>query len=65
MDIGDIVIYRGRRYRICGFDPAGVDPRLVYLENAKTGKTVSVVFGELTRARSSDGELRLVDDENP
>jgi hypothetical protein len=62
MDIGDIVIHMGKRYRICGFDPAGVDPRLVYLENTKTGKTVSVVFDELVRGRSRDGELRLVDE---
>jgi hypothetical protein len=62
MDIGDIVIHMGKRYRIRGFDPAGVDPRLVYLENTKTRKTVSVVFDELVRGRSRDGELRLVDE---
>jgi hypothetical protein len=63
MDIGDIVSYEGRHYFVRGFDPDGVEPRLVYLEDAKTGRTISVPFAELLRSALSATPLHLVDDE--
>jgi hypothetical protein len=42
MDIGDTIIFGGRRYRICGFDPAGVDVPFVYLRDVETGQSVSL-----------------------
>jgi len=62
MDIGDIVRLEGRRYSIRGLDPDGVEPRLVYLEDAK-GRTTSVPFAELLRAALSAAPLHLVDGE--
>ena len=62
MDIGDIVRLEGRRYAIRGLDPDGVEPRLVYLEDAK-GRTISVPFAELLRAALSAAPLHLVQDE--
>jgi hypothetical protein len=47
MDIGDIVSFEGRRFSVRGLDPAGVEPRFVYLEEAGTGRTISVQFEEL------------------
>ena len=64
MDIGDSVIYGGKRFRVRGFDPVGVDPRLVYLEDAKTGRTISVPFESLSRAPKSGSALHLVDDDS-
>lgn len=65
MDTGDTVIYGGSRFVVRGIDPAGVDPRCVYLEDAKTGKTVSVTYEEPSRATRNDAVLHLVDDEEP
>jgi hypothetical protein len=52
MDIGDIVIFGGKRYRIAGFDPAGVEPRCVYLRDVRTGQTVSLGYEVLEPAGS-------------
>jgi hypothetical protein len=41
--IGDSVIWGGQRFRVRGADPAGVDPRCVYLEDA-SGKVIAVAF---------------------
>jgi hypothetical protein len=60
MDIGDNVIYGGERFYVRGVDPAGVDPRFIYLEDARTGKTISVTF-EASRRAGGDSTLRLVD----
>jgi hypothetical protein len=65
MDIGDMVIFGGKRFYVRGFDPAGVDPRLVYLEGVTTGRVISVTFDEWSRATSSRGALHLVDEEPP
>jgi hypothetical protein len=61
MDLGDIVIYGGERFYLRGMDPIGVQPRFLYLEDARTGRTVSVAIDErsVTRSRSLGG-LRLV-----
>lgn len=64
MDIGDTVIYGGGRFVVRGIDPAGVDPRFVYLEDATTGKTFSVTFEEPSRAARGDAALHLVADED-
>lgn len=63
MDIGKTVIVEGRRFTIRGFDPAGVDPRFVYLEDTRTRSTIAMSFADLSRAVQSTTLLRLVDDE--
>ena len=61
MDLGDIVIYGGQRFCVRGVDPVGVHPRYLYLENVRTGKTVSVAFEQHLEAKvRSRGRLRLV-----
>ena len=61
MDLGDIVIHGGRRFYVRGVDPDGVDPRYLYLEDVRTGKTVSVGFEHHPAAKGkSRGRLRLV-----
>jgi hypothetical protein len=62
MDIGDIVILGGARFYVRGFDPVGVNPRFVYLKDARTGKTISVALEE-PLPRTDHGVLRLVDDD--
>ena len=63
MDIGDIAILGGKRFFIRGFDPAGVVPRIVYLEGTKTGTIVWLAFEELSRAARALALLHLVDDD--
>jgi len=63
MDIGDIAILGGKRFFIRGFDPADVVPRIVYLEETKTGRIVSLAFEELSRAARGTGLLHHVDDD--
>jgi hypothetical protein len=63
MDIGDIVIYGGKRFSVRGFDPAGVEPRFIYIEDVKTGETISVSFAAPSGMRPGSAELRLVADE--
>ena len=61
MDLGDIVIYGGQRFYVRGVDPVGVHPRYLYLEDVRTGKTVSVAFEQHPAAKGrSRGRLRLV-----
>jgi hypothetical protein len=55
--IGDSVIWGGQRFRVRGADPAGVDPRCVYLEDA-SGKVIAVAFEDaLPRTGSSTRAL--------
>jgi len=65
MDIGDIVMYSGKRFSVRGFDPLGVEPRLIYLEDLETGKTTSVPFAEPSGGMPGRAGLRLVDDKDP
>jgi hypothetical protein len=65
VDIGDAVIYGGSRFVVRGLDPAGVDPRCVYLEDAKTGRTVSLTLEEPPRPGDKGSVLRLVEGEVP
>lgn len=61
MRIGDFVTYGGRRYLLCGFDPAGVSPRMVYVEDVVTGVCSVLPFSELIPPPSTlRAELRLV-----
>jgi len=60
MDLGDIVIYGGQRFYVRGIDPVGVHPRYLYLEDVRTGKTVSVAFEHPAGTGGSRGRLRLV-----
>ena len=61
MDLGDIVIYGGQRFYVRGVDPVGVHPRYLYLEDVRTGKTVSVAFEQHPAGTGgSRGRLRLV-----
>jgi hypothetical protein len=61
MELGDIVIFGGERFYLRGMDPIGVQPRFLYLEDARTGRTVSVAIDERSVARSKSlGGLRLV-----
>jgi hypothetical protein len=55
MDIGEVIIYRRRRYRIRGLDPHGVVPQNVYLEDVDTGKQVTLTMQDLHR------DMRLVE----
>jgi hypothetical protein len=47
MEIGDLVIYRGRAYVLRGLDPMSVDVRRAHLEDAATGERMWVDLGEL------------------
>jgi hypothetical protein len=59
--LGDIVIFGGERFFLRGIDPIGVRPRFVYLEDARTGRTLSVALDERSIARPTlRGGLHLV-----
>jgi hypothetical protein len=60
MEIGDIVTIGGRQLRVSGVDPTSVDPRLLYLEDARTGARIAVALGELTRSASQSDPLRYL-----
>lgn len=61
MQIGDILTHDGRRYLIRGFDPEGVSPRVIYLEDAATGAHTTLPFEDLSSpSKYKDGLLRLV-----
>ena len=55
MNLGDIVIYGGQRFYVRGVDPLGACPRYLYLENVRTGETLSVAF---ERNRPRTGKFR-------
>ena len=65
MDIGETLILEGKRFSIRGFDPAGVEPRFVYVEDAKTGETKAVPFAELSRITPGSAVLHLVEEDEP
>jgi hypothetical protein len=58
MDVGDLVIFGRRRFRVRGFDPEGVRPRLLYLEDEKTKRVISVAYEEKERIRPVADEAR-------
>jgi hypothetical protein len=47
MHIGDFVIWRGRTYRLLGFDPMSVVDRRAHLEDPETGRRILVQADEL------------------
>ena len=47
MRIGDLVIWRGRTYRLLGFDPMSVVDRRAHLEEPETGRRILVQADEL------------------
>jgi hypothetical protein len=47
MRIGDLVIWRGRAYRLLGFDPMSVSDRRAHLEVPETGERLLVPPDEL------------------
>ena len=65
MKIGDILTHEGRRYALRGFDPEGVSPRMVYLEDVETGAHSAVQFEYISSApKRRRGQLRLVEKRN-
>lgn len=61
MQIGDLLIHDGRRYVVRGFDPLGVSPRMVYLEDVGTGAHSVLPFEDLKLStKRRGGRLRLV-----
>ena len=48
VNIGEIAIYQGRRYILCGVDAVSVEPRQAYLRDALTGEEITVHLEELT-----------------
>jgi hypothetical protein len=47
MNIGEIVLYEGRRYYLRGLDPMGVPQRQAFLEDALTGEARTAPADEL------------------
>jgi hypothetical protein len=47
MNIGEIVLYEGRRYYLRGLDPMGVPQRQAFLEDALTGEACAVPADDL------------------
>lgn len=55
----------GRGFYVRGLDPEGVAPPYVYLEDATTGVSVQVLFGdEWPEPQEADGGLHLVGDDS-
>jgi hypothetical protein len=51
MEVGDLMIWKGRKYRLRGFDPMGVPDRNVYLEDVETGERVAAPAAEVAPSR--------------
>ena len=47
MNIGDPVLYQGRRYYLRGLDPMSVPDRRAMLEDAETGERLSAPLEEI------------------
>lgn len=61
MQIGDLLTYNGRTYVVRGFDPHGVTPRSIYLEDAVTGARLVLPLEHLDRSlEHTSRRLRLV-----
>lgn len=58
MQIGDTLTHGSREYVVRGFDPEGVSPRMIYLDDVVTGarKTVPI---EQVSASAKHGQRRL------
>ena len=53
MRIGDLVIWRGRLYRLLGFDPMSMSDRRAHLEEPETGERLLVQADELEEPPAS------------
>lgn len=47
MKIGDLILYKGKRWILRGIDPMSVPNRRAELEDAETGERVSAPLAEL------------------
>lgn len=54
MELGELVIWRGRLYRLRGFDPMSVVEPCVYVEDEVTGERVWVGASEVEPAAVGD-----------
>jgi hypothetical protein len=50
MNIGDLVIYRGRLHYLRGLDPMSVPQRQADLEDVQTGEQLKVLLAEVKPA---------------
>ena len=50
MELEDVLLYEGRRYRVAGFDPVSVTPQRVYLCDLESGEVVAPLYEELLAA---------------
>lgn len=48
MELGDVVIWHGRRWIVRGFDPASVTEQTVVLEDPRTGEQVTAPLEEVS-----------------
>jgi hypothetical protein len=61
MQIGDILTHDGKRYVVLGFDPEGVTPRVIYVEDAATGGRIALPFEGVNVSGSRPSRrLRLI-----
>jgi hypothetical protein len=61
VNLGDVVVFAGRRFLLRGVDPTSVRPRLAYLEEWATGRSLTVPFDRVSDAvRPSTPRLRPV-----
>jgi hypothetical protein len=66
MQIGDILIHDGRQYVLLGFDPEGVTPRMMYVEDAGTGAHMTLPFERVRVTGIGESRrLRLVREPRP
>jgi hypothetical protein len=59
MQLGSLVIHKGRPYYLRGLDPMSVSDRQAELEDAFTGARVSVPLDEVEEHRRPDRPRRL------
>jgi hypothetical protein len=60
VQIGDILTHDGRRYVLLGFDPEGVTPRMIYVEDALTGAHRELPFEAVRMTEGPSFRLRVV-----
>jgi hypothetical protein len=60
MELNDVLVYAGRRYRVVGFDPVSVTPQRVYLRDLDSGEEVMRLYEDLLAA-----VLRTAHDSDP
>ena len=61
VEIGDSVLYKGRRHRVCGFTMKSSATQYVLLEDEANGERLTVPFDELEavgEAEAAEGPAR-------